>query len=298
MSKEPRLIIPVYLNQRMVFDLVAMLEGGIATVKRVSETEREVHQAAGEISGIFGLNKVLASLLRVDLSGKIQGQAEGSVARNSEIERVHTPASLLYMLRRHLVEQKILQVTSLNELPKPGELVEFVASLKKNPLIEGLDCLVKLLEMTLVFQDKPKPAHEKGASSFAAQDLKKISNQFCTLSTSLKVGDTQDLIANVESADFRAVLTVEDQFLNDPSLSDLVDGTFHVIGKVIRSIPEPTGSISLLRKTALSLAPTKIVETIKAALGNLNEEHGFVMPPMEDKVQGPVFQLLPIAVYA
>ena len=32
---DPDLIIPVYLNQRVVFDLVAMLQDGIATVTKV-----------------------------------------------------------------------------------------------------------------------------------------------------------------------------------------------------------------------------------------------------------------------
>ena len=36
---DPDLIIPVYLNQRFVFDLVAMLQDGIATVTKVVKTE-------------------------------------------------------------------------------------------------------------------------------------------------------------------------------------------------------------------------------------------------------------------
>jgi hypothetical protein len=41
MLKEDDLIIPVYLNQRIVFDLVAMLQGGIAAVTQVSQTQKE-----------------------------------------------------------------------------------------------------------------------------------------------------------------------------------------------------------------------------------------------------------------
>ena len=35
------LIIPVYLNQRIVFDMIAMLQGGIATVTRICSAELE-----------------------------------------------------------------------------------------------------------------------------------------------------------------------------------------------------------------------------------------------------------------
>ena len=34
-----KLIVPVYLNQRLVFDLLAMLQGGISTVTAINKTE-------------------------------------------------------------------------------------------------------------------------------------------------------------------------------------------------------------------------------------------------------------------
>ncbi len=36
------LVIPVYLNQRVVFDLVAVLQDGIASVTQISQTHSEV----------------------------------------------------------------------------------------------------------------------------------------------------------------------------------------------------------------------------------------------------------------
>ena len=62
MSNEPTLLIPVYLNQRMVFDLVAMLQGGISTVTRVSETSQERSSTERNIGAAFGLSNAFASL--------------------------------------------------------------------------------------------------------------------------------------------------------------------------------------------------------------------------------------------
>lgn len=62
MNQYTDLVIPVYLNQRFVFDLVAMLRGGIATVTRVSESERDVDKVSGEVGGAFGLSQALASV--------------------------------------------------------------------------------------------------------------------------------------------------------------------------------------------------------------------------------------------
>jgi len=40
--QQPDLLVPVYLNQRIVFDLVAMLQGGIATVTNVTEISKKM----------------------------------------------------------------------------------------------------------------------------------------------------------------------------------------------------------------------------------------------------------------
>jgi len=71
MAQSPDLILPVYLNQRLAFDLVAMLQGGIATVTRVSEAERETERSSAEVAGGFGLSQALSSLLKVNLSGNL-----------------------------------------------------------------------------------------------------------------------------------------------------------------------------------------------------------------------------------
>src|SRR5262245_41265086 len=112
MSKKPDLIVPVYLNQRLVFDLVAMLQGGIATVTRVSEAERESERSSSELRGGFGLSQALSSLLKVNLSGKVGAQGEAGTERTSSSDRVHTPASLLFILRNLLMEQGLIRAHS------------------------------------------------------------------------------------------------------------------------------------------------------------------------------------------
>ena len=61
----------------------------------------------------------------------------------------------------------------------------------------------------------------------------------------------------------RCVITLEKQYLNDQSMSDLVDGTFKVVGKVISVIEEDKGAISLNRKTALGRLPESTLNGLK-----------------------------------
>lgn len=292
----PDLIVPVYLNQRMVFDLVAMLQGGIATVTRVSEAQRDSESEAAEVAGGFGLSQALSSLLRVNLSGKLSGRSEGSVERSTSSERVHTPASLFYTLRNLLLDSKVLRVRTTDSLPQPGEIVEFTAALKRNPFIEGLDAVIQILDLVIAVSETEIP-QKSGKRTQVPNEQERLRTQLDSLLTSLRTGGTGDLVADLRPGDGRALLTVEDRFLNDPSLSDLVDGQFRVIGKVIRSVPDASGSISLLRKTAISRVPSGVLQKLMGVFTGLEQEHGFTMPSMEVDVKGPVFQVLPLAIF-
>lgn len=297
-NQSPDLIIPVYLNQRLVFDLVAMLQGGIATVTRVSEAQRDIDKTAGEAIGGFGLSQAFASLLKVNLSGKVAGETEASLERATAADRVHTPASLFFTLRNLLLDRGALKGDPNDGQRQPGQFVEFTASLRRNPLIEALDSVIKILDLVAVFAEPPKPKYGAGKQQQAQPDLKRLRGQLESLSVSLKAGGTQDLVADLLPSGGRALLTVEEQYLNDPSMSDLVDGTFRVIGKVTRSVPRSDASISLLRKTAMSRVPANMLQTLTAAFAMLQQEHGFVMPTMEVEIKGPVVQVLPLAIFS
>ena len=56
------LIVPVYLNQGIVFDFVATLQGGLAAVTKVSESQKVAGEKTAEASGSFGLSSVLSSI--------------------------------------------------------------------------------------------------------------------------------------------------------------------------------------------------------------------------------------------
>ena len=117
-------------------------------------------------------------------------------------------------------------------------------------------------------------------------------------STSLKLGNTIDLTANNLESGHEAVVTLETEYLNDPLMSDLADGKFHVVGKVIRSFEDKNESISLIRKTALSKMPESVREQFFGALSALGTDKGFDIPALRWNISGPAIQIIPIAIYA
>jgi hypothetical protein len=143
-TKEPSLLIPVYLNQRVVFDLVAMLQGGISTVTRVSESSRQQSSTERDIGAAIGLSNAFASLLKIDLSATRRRRSGDDAGHTSEEERVHTPASLFFELRGLLAEKRLLFLDGTSA-PTPGIFLEFSASLNRNPVIEVADALHQLI---------------------------------------------------------------------------------------------------------------------------------------------------------
>jgi hypothetical protein len=286
------LVIPVYLNQRVVFDLVAVLEGGIASVTQVSHTQSEVADKASQLGVSFGLSKAFASLLRIDLTGKLDKRTSDGLSTTKTEDRIHTPASLFITLRSILRERRYLKTVGQGIDIIPGDLVEFSTALKRNPLTETLDSFMEIMDIFGSFEEKSDKKRNHKVDQW-----KTLKKQLTPLIESLKGGDTVDLTTPPLSSGHRAVISIEKHHLNDPTMSDLVDGTFWVVGKVTRSIGQSEGSISLNRKSAFSRLPSSVLETFKEAL-QATEKSGIKTPVLEWEIEGPAIQVLPIAIFA
>ncbi|WP_413665449.1 hypothetical protein ACG1BZ_09750 [Microbulbifer sp. CNSA002] len=291
-----RLIVPVYLNQKLVFDLLAMLQGGISTVTTVTESSSNRNIDGEKVSAGFGLSEAFSTLLKIDLSGSKEKTIGSEGSNTSSQERVHTPASLFFQLRNLLLEKGYLKETE-EELPKAGEFVEFEGFLKRNPIVETIDSFAEMMDIAEAFEDKPQP--KKGNRNSSEQsEYKKIRQQMVRFSGALKAGSTIDLSSTSLKGAYTAVVTVETGFLNDPLMSDLVDGQFKIIGKVVKSVDDSSDSINLLRKTALSKMPSEVMLQAMTHLSSLGSKQGFDIPELKMEIDGPAIQVLPIAIYA
>lgn len=291
--KHDDLIIPVYLNQRVVFDLVAMLRGGIASVTTVSEMDAQSRRLEAEAGGKFGLTEALSSLLRIDFSGKAAGTRSGENAEHRTEQRIHTPASLFIALRALLREKELITIDTPKIQPEPGQILEFSAVLKRNPLVEMLALFGELLNMAEAFSEKP----QTGKGGQGGREQRQLQQQLEKFIASLNAGDTMDLITGPLQSTHRAVITLDKQFLNDQSMSDLVDGNFRVVGKITRVIGPDEGAISLNRKTALAALPSHVLAELEKALKQSSLQT-WNLPELEWNVPGPVIQVIPISIFA
>ncbi len=298
MSNRP--LIPVYLNQRFVFDLLAMLQGGISTVASVSRSSEGERSVSGQMRASFALSDAIASLLRIDLSSQADAKRTTRNMETSTEERIHTPASLFYQLRVLLEERGELKMISAGVLPSPGDLIEFSASLTRNPAIQAFDSISSILDIVEEIEKIPTAGAPvtKNKKPQTVSETLVVKQQVAMLLRHLRTGETIDLSAAGLPGGTEAVLTLEVPSLNDPTLSDLVDGHFMVVGKVIRSVASGEHGINFLRKTPLATLPANLLEPLRLTFASLAAMHNIILPALRWEVPGPAIHVLPIAIYA
>lgn len=304
-----KLIVPVYLNQRLVFDQIAMLKKGISMVTTVTQSEYDSTSKQSNVSTGIGSGGVLSSLLNVNLTSGLTKAGDQQSETETQANRVHTPASLFYELRNQLKEEGLL-VTLTHELPAPGNFVEFECHLNRNPLLVSLETAMEIgsLSQSFITPSKEKtPRKRKSRSRNSDQNHIQQNNDpsIAEAMKNIKIfvemlaeGNTLDLVSMNINDSFSAVITLEVESLNDPQMSDLVDGQFKVLGVVTKSICDNTDSISLVRKTKFSRLPPSVLEPLFKGLTEFQDTLELDLPLPIMEVHGPAIQILPVSIFA
>ena len=98
--------IPLYLNQKIVFDLLASINDGFTQVTKLKTTSATEGNLGGTIEADLG-NKNIFALLGVKLKGK--ADVGHNREDNKEQEEIHTPSSLFNNLKDRLFKEKMVK---------------------------------------------------------------------------------------------------------------------------------------------------------------------------------------------
>ena len=267
---------------------------------RLPQTQQKTRLVEA-VQGNFGLNAIVSVQLGANASRQ-QGQAKGeSIA----YELMQTPVSLFARLLRTLKEHELVKSPDSLENIRPGDFVEFEATLQRNPLRGVLASLADLGTMATEFAGSSTQGVKGGQQRSrknnitrrgAEPEVKDAQKIISTLEQALTQGTSEDLVASIREG-MKAVLTVNRSSFSDPSMNDIIDGTFRVFGKTTRVIHKndtETERISLLRKS--TLGQFKPFEDLLASLPALQEQIG-LQGSIETKIGGPALQVIPLAIY-
>ena len=285
----------LYLNQRMTFDLLATLEGGFSNFATVQTTSSG--ETTTELSGAaqLGISNVFA-FLRMQFGGHGSRMAGQMQSESTTENIVHTPVSLFARLRKELKDRELVRNMSISfnidEL-RPSDFVEFEATLRRHQMMVQLSAFGDLNPLMGALEESSnRKSSRKGnqSESAASPTLKQVKS----LLNALTSGESRDLVSRI--GETNVVITTERQYFNDPTMNDIIDGTFRVFGKAIRVIPKgDDATLSLLRKAPLGQF-TGIRLAIAEAMSQF-ETQGHSEDPTTE-IPGPAIQVIPIAIFS
>lgn len=290
-----RLIIPVYINEKVVLDMLAIIEDGFSMVSQINYTEHKENNSSQRVNAEISTSSTLLSkLLKIDVSGGLSHAGKMDKDSNIIKEKVHTNVSLLSKFRQFLVENKILKKDLDFSEIQLGDFIEIKGKLQKNPLITWLDSFLSLFRVVDIFSEKASLGNRTQAKKIKENE-NEIVKQIKAFSDELKHSGTIDFI--LSDAKGTAVLSVQEKYLSNDNISEIIGGHFKVLGKVIYVCKDNAENIDLLRKTSLSILNDASLDDILSELKN-DDMKEFDLPELNTKIKGPAVIVIPIAIYA
>lgn len=290
-----QLMIPVYINEKIVLDMLAIIEDGFSTVSQVSYSDHKENSNAQKIEAEVSTSaSILSKLLKIDLKGELSHSGNCGETENTTKEKVHTNVSLLSKFRAFLTDANILKSGFDISNMKIGDFIEVEGELQKNPLINCMDIFVDVLRMADIFAEKPQlNARTQAKAQKQQQDetMKKIKS----FASELKHSGTVDFILSDSAG--TVVLSAQEQYLSNDNISEILGGHFKVLGKVIAICADKTESIDLLRKTTLSILPHDLLTDMFLCLQNEDMKQ-YNLPELKTEISGPAVIVIPVAIYA
>ena len=148
-----QLIVPIYINEKIVIDMLAIIEDGFSKVSQINYVEHKVDDTSKGIYANVGLPNIFGNLFRIDLKSDVSNSRKTDENESIKKDKVHTNASLLSKFRSYLVSKNILKLEFNVEQMNVGDFVEITGTLQKNPLIDCLDKIVDVFKMANIFND-------------------------------------------------------------------------------------------------------------------------------------------------
>ena len=242
------------------------------------------------------------SFFSVQFGGRGSRQSGSLQSENTTEQIVYTPASIFARMRKNLesmgLVRKLVDQQNLHEI-RPGGFVEFEAALRRSPVIELLSVFQQFVPLMGLLDGNANEARAQSRNCPKNRGNQRANNngpsnqQLSSLLSAMNAGNSEDLVAQV--GDINVVLTTEKESFVDPTMNDVIDGTFRIFGKVTRVIPSDSDAkISLLRKSVLGkFGDASMLQD------NLNEIDGLNFNgSLENEIRGPAMQVIPIAIYS
>ena len=287
-TEREHLVLPVYLNEKVVLDMLAILQDGFSMVSEISTTSQESNDVSGTTKGEMSSGSLLNRVLKIKLGAEVSGEKKQEEQWVSKEARFHTNASLFSEFRRQLIEHDMLTCMASDSLDiheiQIGDFIEVEGALMKNPLIDILEKFISVYRMSKIFSEPVAVGHKKQASQKELAEDAQI-QQMRALLEELRVTGTLDFVLKSDRASL--VLSAQEKYLENDNISELIGGNFKILGKVIKICAEKDEGISLVRKTPLDILDADSLDGLIQAFES-NDLKQLHLPEVEIQISAPV----------
>ena len=296
-TEREHLVLPVYLNEKVVLDMLAILQDGFSMVSEISTTSQESNDVSGTTKGEMSSGSLLNRGLKIKLGAEVSGEKKQEEQWVSKEARFHTSASLFSEFRRQLIEHDMLTCMASDSLDiheiQIGDFIEVEGALMKNPLIDILEKFISVYRMSKIFSEPVAVGHKKQASQKELAEDAQI-QQMRALLEELRVTGTLDFVLKSDRASL--VLSAQEKYLENDNISELIGGNFKILGKVIKICAEKDEGISLVRKTPLDILDADSLDGLIQAFES-NDLKQLHLPEVEIQISAPAAIVIPVAIY-
>lgn len=287
------LIIPIYINEKIIIDMLAIIDDGFSKVSQINSLEK-IDDCEKNSMGIgISTSNIINNFLKIDFRGDIDNKKTNSVSKNTSLEKVHTTTSLLSKFRSFILRNNLLKIDCHVNQVKIGDFIELEGKLQKNPLIEFIDAFIDIFKIVEIFSEGNNSDNSKGRKQ--VKDNQKIVKQIKSFSDELKHSGTIDFIMSNGQANI--VLSAQEKYLSNDNISEMLGGTFKVLGKIVAICEDDSKDINLLRKTTLSLLSEDMLQQLFSGFSSRDLAQ-FNLPEFKTKIKGPAMIIIPIAIYS
>lgn len=289
------LIVPVYINEKIVLDMLAIMEDGFSMVSQVNYSEHQESNSTQKAeAGLSTSATILSKLLKINISGELNHTGNKGESESVLREKVHTNVSLLSKFREFLIKNKMLKSNFEVSKMQVGDFIEVEGELQKNPLLNYLELFIDLFRMAEIFAEKPQLGNKTQANNKKQQEGEMV-KQIKSFADELKHSGTIDFVLTDKKC--TAVLSAQEQYLANDNVSEIIGGRFKILGKVIYICKDDNEEIDLLRKTSLSILSEELLAEMFAGFKN-NDMKQFNLPELKTKISAPAVIIIPVAIYA
>ena len=289
-KKKMDFILPLYLNQRFVYDILAIKNDGFTEFYEIKDKKEENDEIDSKVNANFGCNNDF-SLIKAGVDAELEASMTTDNNNEKTYKRTHTPTSLFMQVYQYLQDNnKIVKLESKEDLQNisSGEFVEIKSNIEINTIVEFFETFSKVINITDAFLGFSNIDNKKSNNNPLLQLKKPVDNIIKVLETEndkVKYGICR-------LGDKEIVLKLNKEYFINSDYSEIKNGEFRIIGKVMEIIPEGE-KVLLNRENAVGLYDPKMFEQVKEALKTIPNIN---IQEFKDEVDGLTCIIMPIAI--